>query len=120
MGVRLAHMLDGDSQSLDKSDTHNTAAFETNRCGGAMAIQVVSSAGSITVTQQVCETKTGTFLSPVSSANAALGAIAAGMTVGTRYVSIDPVPAPWSRLNIIEGGTAATVVVCDVWMLLED
>ena len=117
--LKLVKVLE-DTIAVTQAGTLYSDAFETKKSAGTLAILIATSAGSITVSQQCGLTEDGTFYDPVSSANAALGAIAAaGFTVGTRYVSISPVAAPWSRIKIIEANSAPTTVTITVHQLID-
>jgi len=81
---------------------------------GHLGILLVSTAGSITVTQQ-CSVDGATFYDPVDTDAAALGAVIATLTVtaGT-YVIPKPVLAPFIRYKIVEGGVAPSAVTIKV------
>jgi len=96
-----------------------SGGYKTDRSEGTMLLLITSSAGNITVSQQVAFTYDGTYYDPVSATNAALGAIASGMTVGTRLVSCLFVAAPWSRLKIVEANVAPTSVVVNIYEVTE-
>jgi len=117
--LKLIQVL-SETIAVTQAGTLYSAAFETRKSAGTLIILISTSAGSITVTQQCGLTEDGTFYDPVSAAAAALGAItAAGFTVGTRYISISPVAAPWSRIKIVEANSAATSVVVKVYQLID-
>ena len=85
----------------------DSCAFD--RCEGNAALLIISTAGSITVTQQ-CSWDDLTWYDPETAAGAA-GAVEDTITVTTgRYLSFTPVLAPFVRFKIVEGNTAATVV----------
>jgi len=96
-----------------------SGGYKSDRCSGTVVLLITSSAGSITVSQQAGFTYDGTYYDAVSAANAALGAIATGMTVGTRFISYSPVAAPWSRLKIVEANVEATTVVVNIYEVTE-
>jgi hypothetical protein len=78
-------------------------------CDGTACVLIVSTAGSITVTQQ-CSVDNVTWYDPETSAGAA-GAVEDTITVTTgRYLSYTPVLSPWIRFKVVEGGSAATNV----------
>ena len=95
--------------SVTKAGTSYTQSTPFDRAVGYVAVRVASTAGSITVTQQ-CSIDDTTFYDPVDSSNGALGAIAATMTVGTRYVQYDPVLCPYIRFKVVEGNVEASTV----------
>lgn len=96
-----------------------SGGFKTDISSGTMVLLITSSAGSITVSQQVGLTYDGTYYDAVSTTNVALGVLATAMTVGTRFVSFLSVPAIWSRLKIVEGNVAATSVVVNIYEIIE-
>ena len=116
---KIALILDSGAVAVDQAGTSYTAAFETRKCSGILSLLITTSAGSVTVTQQCGLTGDGTFYDPVSSANVALGAIATGFTVGSRFISIDPVATPWSRLKIVEANVAATSFTAKVYETID-
>jgi hypothetical protein len=108
-----------DSISVGKGETAYSDEFKTSKSGGTLVVVAAVSAGSVSISQQCAESAGGTFHDPVSSANAALGAIATGFTVGSRYISISPVAAMWSRLKIVEANSAAAVVTVTVYQVVD-
>lgn len=117
--LKLIQILN-ETLAVAKAATKYSSAFNTGKNAGSLVILITTSAGSITVTTQCGLTEDGTFYDPVSAAAAALGAItAAGFTVGTRYVSIDPVAAPWTRIKIIEANSDATSVTITVYQIID-
>lgn len=103
------------SVTVDASSTGYTSSFQLNYCAGFISLLITSTAGTVTITQQ-CSVDGITFYDPVDASNAALGAVAAGMTVGSRYVQPNPVLAAYARYKIVETGGAAgsTVTVLPV------
>lgn len=83
---------------------------------GYTSIQIGSTAGSIAVTQQ-CSMDGVNYYDPVDVNGYALGAIVTGMTVGTKFITYDPVPAPYIRFKVVEGNVAGTVVLITVTSL---
>jgi hypothetical protein len=61
---------------------------------------------SFTITQQ-CSTDGTNWYDPVDTANGALGAVAATMTVGTRYARFSYVLTKYIRFKFVEGDVAA-------------
>lgn len=99
-----------DAVSVSQNTTAFTDAFEFNKCSGDASVLIATTAGSITVTQQVSFDKISWF-DPVDDTAAALGTIAAALTVNTgRWVAYSPVLAPYARFKIVEGNVAATTV----------
>ena len=109
MSKHLAYDKVMDAISISQAATAYTDSLPYRSSTGNTAVLIVSSAGSITVTQQ-CSTDGINWYDPVNSANSALGAIAATMTVGSRYVIPSLVVSPYIRLKVVENNSAATVV----------
>jgi hypothetical protein len=95
--------------SVSQAATVYSDVVKADLSNGEVALEIVSSAGSITVTQQ-CSIDGYAWSDPVDGAGNALGAVVAAMTVGTKYVVPSAVVAPLIRYKIVEGNTAATVV----------
>ncbi len=92
---------------------NNTTVYSNSRrfhdCDGTACLLIVSTAGSITVTQQ-CSTDNKTWYDPETAAGAA-GAVEDTITVTTgRYLSFTPVLCDWIRFKVVENGTASTNV----------
>ena len=117
--LKLIQVL-SESISVTKAGTHYSEPFKSDKNAGNLSILITTSAGSITVTQQCGLTEDGTFYDPVDASNTALGGIAAaGFTVGSRFVRMEPVATPWSRIKIVEANSAATTVVVKVYELID-
>lgn len=111
MASDISNELLMDTETLAQSDTHWSAASDFRGCVGDACLFIVSSAGSITVTQQCAWTKGGTFYDAINSSKSAVGSVIAAQTVTTGiYVSFTPILAPYSRFKVVEGGTAGTNV----------
>lgn len=81
---------------------------------GHVGVRLISTAGSITVTQQ-CSIDGTTFYDPVDTSATALGQVVAVQTVTTGvYVVPDVVLAPYIRYKIVEGNVAATAVTINL------
>ena len=81
---------------------------------GHIGIRLISTAGSITVTQQ-CSIDGTTFYDPVDTSATALGQVVAAQTVTAGiYVVPDVVLAPYIRYKIVEGNVAATAVTINL------
>jgi hypothetical protein len=89
--------------------TAYTSIVEATGSTGEVALEIVSSAGSITVTQQ-CSPDKNTWYDPEDGSGNALGAVVAAMTVGAKYVVPSAVVARFLRYKIVEGNTAASTV----------
>lgn len=91
----------------------NTTVYSNSRkfhdCDGTACLLIVSTAGSITVTQQ-CSTDKVTWYDPETAAGAA-GAVEDTITVTTgRYLSFTPVLCDYIRFKVVENGTASSNV----------
>jgi len=89
----------------------NSRAFDD--CDGTACLKIISTAGSITVTQQ-CSVDDSTWYDP-ENADGDTGAVEDTITVTTgRYLSFTPVLAPFVRFKVVEDGTAATNVTLEL------
>lgn len=80
-----------------------------------MAIQIASTAGSITVTMEASMTGAdNTWYAAQNAAGTTLSAVIATMTVGTKFIVLTPLFAPYIRFKVVEGNSAATVVTLKV------
>lgn len=98
---------------MNAVEVDNTTKYSNSRrfhdCDGTACLLIVSTAGSITVTQQ-CSTDNKTWYDPENAAGA-LGAVEDTITVTTgRYLSFTPVLCDYIRFKVVENGTAATNV----------
>ena len=75
-----------------------------------VAVLIASSAGSITVTQQISFDSGTNWYDIEDGAGTQTGLLVAAMTVGTKAASESLVYAPSTRFKIVEGGTAGTNV----------
>jgi len=82
-------------------------------CDGTACLKIISTAGSITITQQ-CSLDDVTFYDP-EDADGAVGAVEDTITATAgRYLSFTPVLAPFIRFKIVENGTAETAVTLEL------
>ena len=91
------------------NNTTYGSVVDTSRSTGETAFQVVTAAGNIAVSQQYSMDGIH-FYDSIDGSDNALGTINASLTVGTYYIVPATVVAPYSRLKVIENGTASTVV----------
>jgi len=99
--------------TVDKAGTKYSRSAPFDDCDGAACLKVISTAGSITVTQQ-CSIDDETFYDPETAAGAA-GAVEDTLTVTTgRYISFTPVIAPFIRFKVVEGNVAASAVTLEL------
>jgi len=96
--------------SMAQADTHYSSKVDFRGCAGNAALYIVSTAGSITITQQ-CSYDGTNFFDPVNTSGTASGTVATALTVTTgTYVGFSPVLAPHVRFKVVENNTAATIV----------
>ena len=96
--------------AVTKAGTSYSSSMKFDRCTGTVCVFLVSTAGSITVTQQ-CSMDDSNWYDPVNAAASALGAVIATMTVTTgKWISYSPVLSPYIRFKVVEGNVAATAV----------
>ncbi len=108
------------AQAVTKNGTVYTNVCQFHRCVGDAAVRLVSTAGSITVTQQCSldysdrNPSAATWDNPyktVSGTTSAAGVVVSAQTVTTGiYITYSPVIAPYIRFKIVEGDVAATAV----------
>ena len=92
-----------------ESTTKYTGSIDFRGCAGDAAVLLISTAGTLAVTQQ-CSLDDTTWYDPVNSSNAAIGSVASAFTTSTgKYISYTVVLAPYIRFKIVES-TAATSV----------
>ena len=97
-----------------KNATVYSSAMALEDLTGHVGIQLISTAGSITVTQQ-CSTDNTTWYDPTDAYSTALGQVIATQTVTTGiYIIPAPVFAPFIRYKIVEGNVAATAVTIKI------
>lgn len=110
MARMLAEELLASAKAVGKSGTVYTDAVKfRGSCFDGACCLIVTTAGSITITQQ-CSQDNITWYDPVNASGTALGAVAATLTAGSRYAQYTPVIAPYIRYKVVEGGTAATAL----------
>jgi len=103
---------------VSKAGTVYSKSVPFYDCDGTACLRIVSTAGSITVTQQ-CSINNVDFFDPETSSGAA-GAVEDTITVTTgRYISFTPVMAPYVRFKVVEGDVAATVVTLELVKRME-
>jgi hypothetical protein len=93
-----------------QNSTAYTGVVQFHKCSGDASVLFISTAGDITINQQVSFDNRNWY-DPVDNAGSAVGTIATNATVTTgTYVSYSPVLAPYARYKIVENNTAATTV----------
>lgn len=98
-----------DAVTIAKNGTGYTSSIAVDFITGYAAVLVTTSAGSITITQQISDDNINWY-DPVNSDGTALGAVGAAVTVGTTYRVVSPVMGRFLRYKIVEGNVAETVV----------
>ena len=98
------------AQVIAKAGTAHTGKCTFRGCAGNSALVIITTAGTITVTQEV-SVDGDTWYDAKDSAGASLDAIsvALGVTAGT-YVPFNPVMAEWTRFKVVEANVAETTV----------
>lgn len=106
----LAQEVLSSAQAVSQAATAYSSSCKFSSCVGYAGMLLVSTAGSITVTQQ-CSIDNMNWYNPVDENNSAQGQVAATVTVTTgRYIQFNPVIAPYIRFKIVEANSAATAV----------
>lgn len=96
--------------AVGQAGTQYTNSFRSEGITGNVSILIVSTAGSITVTQQVSDDNINWY-DAVNGSGSAVGAVAAALTVTTgKWITFTPVLARYTRFKIVEGNSAATAV----------
>ena len=102
------------AQAVAQNTTVYSNKISVDDLAGHVAIRIISTAGSVTITQQ-CSLDGVTFYDPVDTAGTALGQVVAAQTVTTGiYVVPDVVLAPFIRYKIVEGNVAASAVTINL------
>ena len=97
-----------------KNATVHSSAMAAEDFTGHVGLLLVSTAGSVTITQQ-CSVDNVFYYDPVDPDGTALGEVTTAETVTTgKYIIPDPVMAPFIRYKIVEGDVAATAVTITV------
>jgi len=78
-------------------------------CDGSVALLVISTAGSIAISQQ-CSLDGDSWYDPIAS-GAAVGIVGTGITVTTGlYITYTPVLTDYVRFKVVEADVAETIV----------
>ena len=98
------------AKAVAQAATVYSSSLASDNLAGHVGLELISTAGSVTITQQVSLDNT-TFYDPVDSDGNALGQVITAQTVTTgRYIVPDVVLAPYIRYKITETNVASTVV----------
>jgi len=91
--------------------TAYTSSVSSVRSTGNTALKIVSSAGTLAITQQCSADKGKTWQDPTDGAGNALGAVLAAGGVGTYYIVPSVVVSPLIRYKVVESTAATTVTI---------
>jgi len=98
------------AEAVEKAGTIYTPGFLFEQCTGNVSVLLVSTAGSVTITQQ-CSFDNIHFFDAVTHEGTATGNVCSAVTVTTgTYVTYSPVLAKFARLKIVEGNVAASAI----------
>ena len=110
MSKRDVSVVDLVVPAITLSGTLYTDVYSLRRLSGRGAVILTTSAGSITMNQQVSHNGE-TFYDAYDVSGALLGKICENQAVVTnRYIVFDPVFAKYMRFKIVEQGVGATTV----------
>ncbi len=99
--------------TVAKAGTAYSNSRRFHDCDGTACLKIISTAGSITVTQQ-CSLDDVNWYDPETAAGAA-GAVENAITVTTgRYLSFTPVLCDFVRFKVVEANVAASVVTLEL------
>ena len=108
-----------DAVSIAQAATAYSSSKTFHACTGSAAMFIVSTAGSITVSQQ-CSRDGTNWYDPVDAAGSALGVVATALTVTTgKYIAFSPVLSEFIRYKVVEGNVGATVVTITLLFRVE-
>lgn len=101
------------SQSVAKGATGYSNSINTTYSDGYIAVRLVSTAGSVNVSQQ-CSIDNSTWYDPVDEDGVLLGVVASAQTVTTgKYIQYIPVLSKYIRYKIAEQDSSDTTVTMD-------
>ena len=102
------------AQSIAANTTATTSSIQTGRCTGYAALQITNSAGSLLINQQ-CSLDDTTWYNPADSNTVSLVQVASGIVKGdSKYIMFDPVCAPYTRFQVVEGDSNATILTLNL------
>ncbi len=107
--IRSKTLVVGVAGAVAQAATAYSETWDFVNAQGYTSVQIASTAGSITVTRQ-CSIDGTNFYDPVDINGNAMGQVVTAMTVGTKYITYDPVPSPYVRFKVVEANSASTVV----------
>jgi len=110
MGSGIAQEKVMNAVSGGQSATVYSSSVLNRLSKGYASVLVSSTAGSITISEQVSWDNVN-FFDAVDTQGNALGSVYTALTVNTgKYIVFAPVMAPYIRFKVIENNSAATVV----------
>lgn len=112
MGLAIMTQVVNTALAVAQAGTVYSGVISCPRLTGYCAVLLVTTAGSVTITQQ-CSKDGTTFYDAVDSDGNALGAVVSAMTVGSKYIQFSPIIAPYIRFKIVEGNVAALAITID-------
>ena len=104
--------------AITKNGTLYTDVYSFERSIGNASVILTSTAGSITITQQVSDDG-NTFYDAYNSAGDVLGTVCTAQSAisgNGRWISYSPVYSKYMRFKIVEGNVAATTVTIKLLM----
>jgi len=101
--IEIIKLMDAvECQNGTANATKYSDSWSFRKCTGTAAVFVISTAGTLAITQQ-CSTDNVTWYDPVDISNGALGVVKAVQTATTGlYVVYTPVLTEWARFKVVE------------------
>ena len=101
------------AKAVGKNATVYSNSRKFHDCDGTACLKIISTAGSITITQQ-CSIDDINWYDPTNESGA-IGAVENAITVTTgRYLSFTPILCDYIRFKIVEANVAATAVTLEL------
>ena len=97
------------AKAVTRDATVYSNSIELKAQTGVNSVLITSTAGSITVTQQV-SVDGSTFYDVENKNGVSLGEVVSAMLVGTKYIAFEPAFGLYIRFKIVEADVAATAV----------
>lgn len=110
--IRTQELYRGTGGAISKNSdiTSDLIDLTGMRLEASFALHTIHAGGDITVTVQVCSTKTGTFMEVTTPVQ-----IVADFAAGSGYWSFSPPVAPYMKLKFAENNTNP-VTSMDAWL----
>ena len=108
--IEIIKLMDAvECQKGTANATKYSDSWNFRKCTGSASVLVVSTAGTLAITQQ-CSADNVTWYNPVDISNGALGVVKAAQATTTgSYIVYTPVLTEWARFKVVES-TAKTYV----------